>query len=238
MSSSTDTPDSHPAGRRDNGLAADSFVPLAEVDAQAGAGMLIALGRSRIAAYLEPTADPARELLYAASGDRADALTIIAAVARSSERSAGDSGAPLPIRAPAAPDPLAGRDTEAEFKALVADWHVDTVAAIKSAERDLSREDSEWRARIVPPAEETEDPEIEEHFVPPAPPPLPRLSAMTICALVLIALSIAMLIFGDRLGLGYDFAFMVGIGGILVGAGMFVMKLRAHPDEDDDGAIL
>ena len=48
-----------------------------------------------------------------------------------------------------------------------------------------------------------------------------------------------MLSAGDWLGLGVDLTFLAGIGGILLGAGMLVMKLRAQPDDDDDdGAIL
>ncbi len=33
--------------------------------------------------------------------------------------------------------------------------------------------------------------------------------------------------------------FLLGVGGLLVGAGMLVMRLRERPDEDDDdGAVL
>jgi hypothetical protein len=222
-------PSEPPARRRDNGLDASSFVPLAEVDAAFGDQLLQALGRARIAAYLEPTADPGRQLLYAAALERTDARTIVSSV----WRAAGD-----PERSQvSAPDLLQGRDPEIEFRSLVADWHVDTVAAIRSAERDLTREDSEWRARINPPP--PSDADEEEHFIPPAPPPLPRLAATTVTAIVIIALSIFVFAAGDWLGLGVDLTFLAGIGGILLGAGMLVMKLRPQPDEeDDDGAIL
>jgi hypothetical protein len=245
VSSSPDAAGGSTAGRRDNGLEAASFVPLAEVDAAIGALLLDALGRARIAAYLEPTADPVRELLYAAAGDRGDARTIITAVSRANDSSdrpaAGAQPGTVDTRPSVSmPDALAGRDTEAEFSALIADWHVDTIAAIRSAERDLTREDAEWRARLIPPpADASQEGEEEEHFVPPPPPPLPRLSAATIWALLLVAASFFVLIAGGWLGFGSDFTFLVGIGGILVGAGVFVMKLRAHPeDDDDDGAIL
>ena len=112
------------------------------------------------------------------------------------------------------------------------------MAAIRSAERDLNREDAEWRARISPPPPDASA--EEEHFVPPPPPPLPRLAGTTIGAIVIIALSIFVFAAGDWLGLGEDLTFLTGIGGILLGAGMLVMKLRPRPDEedDDDGAII
>jgi hypothetical protein len=236
------TPHEQSAGRRDNGLVAPSFVPLAEVDAGLGDALLQALGRARIAAYLEPTADPGRRLLYAATMERGDAQTIVSSVWRASAATAGsaegtDGSGPGEHVAVSPPDLLQGRDAETEFQALVADWHVDTVAAIRSAERDLNREDADWRARISPPppAEGAD----EEHFVPPPPPPLPRLSATTVGAFLLIALSIFVFVAGDWLGLGIDMTFLAGIGGLLLGAGMLVMKLRPHSEEDDDdGAIL
>ena len=68
--------------------------------------------------------------------------------ARSSPpRSAPSATAQPDLRQPA--DPLAGVDTDAAFDALVADWHVDTIAAMRDAERDLTREDADWRARLL-----------------------------------------------------------------------------------------
>jgi hypothetical protein len=260
VGTSADPAGDRSAGRRDNGLTAPGFVPIAEVDLAFGPTLLAALGRAQIAAYLQSTVDPGRELLYASSTDRGDANTIVAAVWRAARAAAAESvsdpvagesadesdSAPHasdpatvdPMRqAVSVPDPLAGRDTDSEFHALIADWHVDTVAAIRSAERDLNREDAEWRARISPPPPSTDD--EEEHFVPPMPPPLPRLAATTIGAILLVAASILLLVAGGRLGLGTDMTFFVGVGGILFGAGVFVMKLRAQPSEDDDdGAVL
>ncbi len=212
--------------RRDNGLSAESFVPVADVDSDLTPVLLTALARARIAAYVEPAAG-SRERVFVAADERADARTIIAAASR-----AAGSTAPIPV-----PETLDGRDTDAEFQALISDWHVDTVAAIRSAEKDLSREDSDWRARIDPqPPEEDE----EEHYVPPPPPPLPRLAGLTVWAMVIICLSILVLAFGGRFGFASDLTILLGIGGLLAGAGMLVMRLRDHPrdEDDDDGAIL
>ena len=214
------------SGRRDNGLSADEFLPVADVEPELAPMLLEALGRARIAAYVE--SGPGHDRMFVAAEERGDARTIIAAASRGA-----GSIAPIPV-----PESLGGRDTDAEFKALISNWHVDTIAAIRSAEKDLSREDSEWRARIDPvPVEEDE----EEHYIPPPPPPLPRLSGSTVWAILILVLSILVLGFGDRLGFDDNLTILLGIGGLLVSAGMFVMRLREQPrdeDEDDDGAIL
>jgi len=212
--------------RRDNGLSADVFLPVADVDADLSPLLLDALGRARIAAYAEPEA-AALDRMFVAADDRGDARTIIAAASR-----AAGSGTPIPV-----PESLGGRDTEAEFQKLVGDWHVDTVAAIRSAEKDLNREDSDWRSRID--ARPTSD-DDEDHYIPPPPPPLPRLSGLAIWAIVILAMSVVVLGFGDRFGLDGNLTILLGVGGLLVSAGMLVMRLREHPrdDEDDDGAML
>ena len=229
-------PDAHPVPgetpRRDNGLSAPTYVPLADVDPAVGEQLLTALGRARIAAYLEPAGEPDRQRLFVASMDRADARTIVEVAARAAR---ADGAATRP------PDLLEGVDTNAAFDALVADWHVDTINAVKSAERDLTREDADWRARLEPGfATSPEDEEEVEHYVPPPPPPLPRLAGMTIGALIIMSASIVLLSFGGAFGLDSDFTFLAGVAGVLVGAGMLVMRLRTRPpeDEDDDGAVV
>ncbi|MBV9592778.1 MAG: hypothetical protein JO147_03135 [Actinobacteria bacterium] len=247
------------AARRGNGLDAESFVPLLDIDPMLEIPVLDALGRARIAAFVEPLDNHDRIRLYAASVDRVDARTIVASVSRRPPAVTGTAptgstptvtGPPeiaaaesATVREPVLrPDLLDGRDPNAEFDAMIADWHVDTVAAIRSAERDLAREDAEWRARLVPPPTprtEDDDPNDEEHYVPPAPPPLPRLSIATVFALLVLFASIALLAVGSRLGLPGDLTFLLGVGGILLGSGLLVMRLRERPsDEDDDGAIL
>jgi hypothetical protein len=214
--------------RRDNGLSADSFLPVADVDTNLAPVLLDALGRARIAAYVE-SGGATLDRMFVAADDRGDARTIIAAASR-----AAGSGTPIPV-----PETLGGRDTDAEFRALVGDWHVDTVAAIRSAEKDLAREDADWRARIDAQPPESADTD-DEHYIPPPPPPLPRLSGLTIWAMVILALSIVVLGFGDEFGLDGNLTILLGIGGLLVSAGMLVMRLREHPrdEDDDDGAML
>jgi hypothetical protein len=49
-----------------------------------------------------------------------------------------------------------------------------------------------------------------------------------------------MMAFGRSLGLPGDLAFLAGVAGILVGAGLLIMRLRdsSDDDDDDDGAVI
>src|SRR4029077_5422256 len=127
---------------RDNGLEAPAYVAVADIDPSVGDALLSALRRARIAAYLEPMSSPeesSRQRLYVAADERTDARSVIEVAARSFAHDA---------MAARRPDLLAGVDAQAEFDALVGDWHVDTLNAVRAAERDLTREDADWRMRL------------------------------------------------------------------------------------------
>jgi hypothetical protein len=221
-------------GRLDNGLRAPAYVPLTDVDPMVGEHLLTALGRARIAAYLGPTPPPAtdRRRLFVASDERVDARTIVAAAVRGLGREEEADVA-------ATSDPLDGIDTDSAFQALVADWHVDTVAAVRDAERDLTKEDSDWRARLSKPPARDEVWLDEDHYIPPPPPPLPRLAAPTIIAMAVLAISIVVLGLGGEIGLAGNLSFVLGIAGLLLGAGILFSRLRDHQrDEDDDGSAI
>jgi hypothetical protein len=231
--------------RLDNGLRAATYVPLTDVDAVVGQALLSALGRARIAAYLgvDGPIDSDRRRLFVAAEERVDARTIVAAAVRAmsdgDSDADSDTGAAEPVVIEPAADPLAGLDTDELFNALVANWHVDTHAAIREAERDLTREDADWRARLNKPP--VEDPVWldDDHYVPPPPPPLPRLAAVTVLAIVILIGSIVILGFGLEFGLPGNLSFVLGIGGILLSAGMLLTRVRDfHRDEDDDGAAI
>jgi hypothetical protein len=213
--------------RQDNGLVAAAYVPLTDVVPQLVSALLTALARARIPAYVASTPSDEALRLFVAAEERADARTIVASVVR-----AAGQAAP-----PDRNDPLAGIDTDAEFERLIADWHVDTHHAIRDAERALTAEDEEWRARLE------KDPAADEpvwldddHYVPPAPPPLPRFAPQTVLALIVIALSVLLLAFGGELGVASRLTLILGICGVLLGAGILVSRLRDRGDDDDDGA--
>ena len=234
------------SGRLDNGLTAQSYVALTDIGVEVGRHLITVLGRARIAAYLgSPPAVPALtptphepsdagsdapveiRRLFVDAEERGDARTIVAAALRA-------LGSSDPIET----DPLAGVDTDAAFAELVSDWHVDTVTAIREAERDLSREDDEWRARLLP-APAAEPVWLDEgHYIPPPPPPLPRLAAPTIIAMSLLAISILVLGLGGEFGLASDLTMLLGVGGVLLAAAMLVMRLRENRDDDDDGTAV
>lgn len=213
--------------RQDNGLVAAAYVPLTDVAPQLVSALLTALARARIPAYVASTPSDEALRLFVAAEERADARTIVASVVRA----AGQT--PPPDRN----DPLAGIDTDAEFERLIADWHVDTHNAIRDAERALKAEDEDWRTRLQknPPAEEPvwlDD----DHYVPPVPPPLPRFAPQTIIAVIIIVLSVLLLALGGELGVASRLTLILGISGILLGAGILVSRLRDTGDDDDDGA--
>jgi hypothetical protein len=211
--------------------------------------LLTALERARIPAYLAETASSDGVLrLYVASAERSDARTIVAAVVRASGQEATpteDIAAPEP-----SDDPLAGIDADAEFAALVADWHVDTHTAIRDAERDLTREDEDWRLRLSAAeartaddaVDATDDSELtwldEDHYVPPTPPPIPRPTAPIVLGMLLIVVAILLLAFGGELGMPFELSLFLAVSGILSATTLFVLRLREHRDDDDDGAIL
>ena len=224
--------------QQDNGLPAVRYVPLMDVSPEFGDVLLAALGRSRIAAYLDHSPDhPAGRRLFVAAEERVDARTIVSAVIRAT------GGTPPPVageKAELRPDPLAGVDTDAAFADLIADWHVDTVTAIRNAEKALSREDADWRARLEQtPADADELAWLDEqHYVPPVPPPLPRFAGPTVVAIAVLAVSVLLLVFGTHLALGNRFVMFLGVCGVLVSTAILVMRLRARPDDDDDGAVV
>lgn len=137
-------------------------------------------------------------------------------------------------------DPLAGVDTDAEFAALIADWHVDTHEAIRAAERDLSREDEDWRLRLH--REPVDEDELtwldDDHYVPPNPPPIPRPTVAVVVGLLLVAGSIVLLAAGAELGLAFQTRLLLAVAGIVSATVVFVLRLRKYRDEDDDGAVL
>jgi hypothetical protein len=219
----------------DNGLHAATYVPLTDVDTEVGRHLLTALGRARIAAYLGPVpadASPAsggaeeQRRLFVAAEERVDARTIVKAAVRA----LGADEPDLPTN-----DPLAGVDTDSAFGALIADWKIDTVAAIREAERDLTREDAEWRAKLMNPQASDEVWLDDDHYVPPPPPPLPRLAAPTIIAMAVLAVSILLLGLGGQFGLAGRFTLVLGLIGLLLGGVLLFTRIRdRHRDEDDD----
>lgn len=120
-----------PPARRDNGLRADQFVALADVDPRLGEHLLDLLRLADIAAYLEPSTDPRVAVRYPVSGpverlyvhadQRQEARAVVVAAAHEAGESAETIAADEPPPPPSAArtDVLDGIDTDAEFARIV-----------------------------------------------------------------------------------------------------------------------
>jgi len=247
-------------GRRDNGLDAAAYVPLADVDPRIGEHLLDVLWAAGVPAYLEPSTDigPTRALtvpsppvdrLWVDRDRRADARTIVEAE--------------TPRLPPSDDEAVAFRpDEERAWRALVAEYSrddgaVDSVRPWPAAE-DLDTSvrpvaDLERPTHNIAPAEPADslldgldsfgaggEAPDEGHYEPPPPPPIPRLSRYGALALGVIALGAALLFAPDVLGLGYSATFSLGVLAIVSGVGLLVWRLREDREDDgpDDGAIV
>jgi len=95
----------------------------------------------------------------------------------------------------------------------------------------------EGQPRVAAPDPEDDD----EHFVPPDPPPLPRLRAGTIAALVVIAIGVVLLVVPSLFGLSPQISVPVALAVLCGGVGWLVLRVRPGPPPDsgwDDGAVL
>jgi hypothetical protein len=216
-------------GRRDNGLDSEEFSPVADVDPRLADHLLDVLGLRDVAAYVEPA--PANnpvtaDRLYVAADQTGAAREVLTEIASELgiEVSRGHERPESPDR----PDPLLGRDTDAEFAAIV--------ASLDDLDRPLFEPLTSPAVHAVGGQDEDED----EHFVPPPPPPIPRPAVATTMAALMTLLGILVMAFGSSIGLPADVPLPLGVVLVLFGAGMLIMRLREEPwdDSDDDGAVV
>jgi hypothetical protein len=252
-------------GRRDNGLGADRYVPLLDVDPRIGEHLLDVLRMAGVPAYLEPAMDvepytraasipsPPTDRLWVDRERRDTARDIITAetsnpvvtgpppLSGSSRDSSGrDEG------------PSRGLTDEAEEQA----WREIISRYDRDFPADPARggvppwpvsEDLDQRpapvepvaARPVPEAEPEPAPDPEEHYVPPAPGPLPKLSKQSILALILLAVGALLLLWPQLLGFSEDAGLALGVVSLVSAGGLLVLRLREDRyDDPDDGAVL
>ncbi|TDV40400.1 hypothetical protein [Actinophytocola oryzae] len=79
----------------------------------------------------------------------------------------------------------------------------------------------------------------EDHYVPPDPPPLPKLRPLTVVALVLIVLGVILLIIPTLVGLDARIATPIALLSVTCGGGMLLLRIRQNPKDPnarDDGA--
>jgi hypothetical protein len=85
-------------------------------------------------------------------------------------------------------------------------------------------------------------PAEDEHYVPPEPPPLPKLGPPAVVGLVLLALGLILVLAPGWLGVGPAYGLPLGLLTLASGLGWLVLRLWPDPPEPpsgpDDGAIV
>ena len=75
------------------------------------------------------------------------------------------------------------------------------------------------------------DPHADEHFVPPEPPPLPRLGPPILVGLTLIGLGLVLVTFPGWVGVPQVYGLPLGLVAIAAGLGWLVLRLWPDPDD-------
>jgi hypothetical protein len=84
-------------------------------------------------------------------------------------------------------------------------------------------------------------PDTDEHFVPPEPPPLPRLGAAVVVGLVLVAVGIVLIAAPQWLGMSSLYGLPLGLVAVAGGLTWLLMRLWQPVGEDDpydDGGVV
>lgn len=245
-------------GRRDNGLDAAEWRAIEDLDPRVAEAVLEALGARGIAAYVQPAmdVDPITRSTTVPSrpSDRLYVDRKQIEAAREHVRQLLGRGRPA-------------TDVDALFAGIVADFDrpVDPTVTVWPALEDSPRdpepapEPPAEHSRPVAPvdARHVTEPslldaldefgadlpeESTERFVPPTPPPLPRLSRQTVLGTAAIVVGLALLLgWPDILPLARSTSMLLGFAVVLAGAVALIMRLRpgTDPEEEsqpDDGA--
>ena len=148
------------------------------------------------------------------------------------------------------PDEPSGPDHRADpFEAIVAGWRREgAVPAWPSDERpptEPPRTPTTPMPSIPPlrrPSPAEPDAEWADHFVPPEPPPLPRIGPPAVVGFALLALGLTLVTAPAVVGVPTTYGLPLGLLSLASGLGWLVLRLWPGPpddrDEDDDGAQL
>jgi hypothetical protein len=100
-----------------------------------------------------------------------------------------------------------------------------------AARHDAAGGDRSRPERSTRPAGAAADPLADEHFVPPEPPPLPRMGPPILVGLTLIGLGLVLVTFPGWVGVPQVYGLPLGLVAIAAGLGWLVLRLWPDPDD-------
>jgi hypothetical protein len=232
------------SGNRDNGLRCTNYSAIGDLDPRVGEAMLEALRDHGIAAYVTPTpgsrggylevrlpAEMTSRLFVDAT--KVDAASKIVGLEREEEVASPAPPSPTPTPTPGEAITASDGDIDAAWQQLLV-----SLQSPSSSEPPTwpSSEDVTTKTAddfIGEPFNLDED----EHFVPPAPPPVPKLRPVTVGALAAIIGGILVLVTQVDSG-AWDWLAIIAI---IVGGGSLAWHVKQGPPTDsgwDDGAVV
>lgn len=234
------------SGARDNGLRCAGYVAVGDLDPRVADAMLDTLRAEGIAAYALPT--PAARGGYLELRLPARMTDRLYVDSAKSQRASELVGLERQESEPAPRAPVTRRtdiDVDAAWQELLTSLKSTSPTATWPSREDVSEarrpahlDDIPLEGLDVAPAGGAEPGELDdEHFVPPAPPPLPRLRGVTVAALAAIAIGLVVL------GTNFDGGSLawLAIFAIIGGGIALVWNVKSGPPTDsgwDDGAVV
>jgi hypothetical protein len=232
-------------GTRDNGLRCAGYRPVADLDPRVADAMLVTLRTHGIAAYAAPT--PAAAGAYGElhlPSVPTDRLWVDGEqVDRARDLLTGETGEAGQTGGPSGADEHAGPpsvDFDAAWQQVLTSLRSPSVREPEPRwpEREnVGTEELDVEAATGGNLGSSYDPADEDHFVPPQPPPLPRLRSVTLAAAAAIGLGLFVLVVNLDGGTFRVPAFVAIIGGAI----SLVWNMRQGPPTDsgwDDGAVV
>jgi hypothetical protein len=136
--------------------------------------------------------------------------------------------------------------TADQFEAIVAGWRREGAVPLWPGDDRPPVEPPRTPPRPIPPVGAMRPVPAEtdglDHFVPPEPPPLPRIGPPALVGFTLLALGLTLVTAPDVVGVSSVYGLPLGLLSLASGLGWLVLRLWPGPpddrDEDDDGAQL
>jgi hypothetical protein len=240
------------SGTRDNGLRAARYIAVGDFDPRIADAALQSLRDEGIAAYVAPTPGerggylemrlPSKptDRLYVDEERAAVACELLAGDSPVGTIEQGVTEHPAPTGASLPGPGAADIDMTSAWEQVLLSMRSTDSADHPWPDSEDVKDPAEGNTDDVVAAlsqEPREPEELDEHFVPPAPPPLPRLQLPTIISLLAILAGILVNVTNFDSG---DLSWL-GIGAIIGGAAGLVWRAKEAPPEDsgwDDGAVV